>query len=113
MVVIYDGLASRSAPVIRVDQLTGSRAGEVFVCEDIATEEISMGVIDRRRRASKFLSVTGPEHQGSELTGVCFDPSGSRMYLSSQRANDGPPKPSSPGPGAIYEITGPFRGRRI
>ena len=35
--VIYDGLVSRSAPLLRVDQLTGSRAGEVFVCEDIAT----------------------------------------------------------------------------
>ena len=31
--VIYDGLAPRSAPLLRVDQLTGSRGGEVFVCE--------------------------------------------------------------------------------
>ena len=36
-----------SAPLLRVDQLTGSRAGEVFVCEDIATEEIDIGVIER------------------------------------------------------------------
>ena len=47
--VAYDGLASRSAPLLRVDQLTGSRSGEVFVCEDIATEEIDMGVIARDR----------------------------------------------------------------
>ena len=46
--VVYDGLASASAPLLRVDQLTGSRAGEVFVCEDIATEEIDIGVIDAR-----------------------------------------------------------------
>ncbi len=107
--VIYDGLASRSAPLLRVDQLTASRAGEVFVCEDLNADEIDIGVIERDRQISRFLSVTGEEHVGSELTGVTFDPSGGRMYFSSQRAggSDG-----EPGPGAIYEISGPFRGRR-
>jgi uncharacterized protein len=108
--VIYDGLASRSAPLLRVDQLTGSRAGEVFVCEDIATDEIDMGVIDRNRRVSKFLSVTGPQHERSELTGVTFDPSGRRMFFASQRAF--PKSDAEPGPGAIYELTGPFKGVR-
>ena len=84
--VVYDGLASASAPLLRVDQMTGSRAGEVFVCEDIATEEIDIGVIERDGSVSRFLSVTGPQHRGSELTGVVFDPTGSRMYFSSQRA---------------------------
>ena len=105
--VAYDGLASRSAPLLRVDQMTGSRAGEVFVCEDIATEEIDMGVITPDRRVAKFLSVTGPQHRGSELTGVTFDPSGKRMYVASQRAFS--KSDMAPGPGAIYEITGPFR----
>ena len=49
--VIYDGLASRDAPLLRVDQLTANRAGEVFVCEDIATEEIDIGA-DRPRTAA-------------------------------------------------------------
>jgi uncharacterized protein len=106
--VVYDGLASASAPLLRVDQLTGSRAGEVFVCEDIATEEIDIGVIERNGSVSRFLSVTGPQHRGSELTGVTFDPTGRRMYFSSQRAF--PKSDTLPGPGAIYEITGPFRG---
>jgi uncharacterized protein len=106
--VIYDGLASRSAPLLRVDQLTGSPAGELFVCEDIATEEIDMGVITSDRKVSKFLSVTGPKHRNSELTGVTFDPSGTRMFFSSQRAF--PKSDLEPGPGAIYEITGPFKG---
>jgi uncharacterized protein len=108
--VIYDGLGSGYTPLMRVDQLTANRAGEVFVCEDIATEEIDIGLIDRRGRVSKFLSATGPIHARSELTGVTFDPSGSRMYFSSQRAygkNDG-----LPGPGAIYEVSGPFKGAR-
>jgi uncharacterized protein len=108
--VVYDGLASRSAPLLRVDQLTGSRAGEVFVCEDIATDEIDMGVIDRHRRVARFLSVTGPKHERSELTGVTFDPSGRRMFFASQRAF--PQSDSEPGPGAIYEVTGPFNGVR-
>jgi uncharacterized protein len=105
--VVYDGLASASAPLLRVDQLTGSRAGEVFVCEDIATEEIDIGLIERDGSVSKFLSVTGPDHGGSELTGVTFNPSGSRMYFASQRAF--PKSDTLPGPGAIYEVTGPFR----
>ena len=106
--VIYDGLApGKPAPLLRVDQLTANRAGEVFVCEDIATNEIDIGLIDRAGRVSKFLSVTGPDHVGSELTGVTFDPSGSRMYFSSQRAFG---KDGMPGPGAIYEVSGPFRG---
>jgi uncharacterized protein len=108
--VIYDGLASRTAPLLRVDQLTGSGAGEVFVCEDIATDVIDMGVITPDRRVSRFLSVTGREHRGSELTGVTFDPAGSRMFFASQRAF--PKSDLEPGPGAIYEITGPFKGAR-
>ena len=109
MRVLYDGLASRSAPLLRVDQLTANRAGEVFVCEDISTEEIDIGVIERSGRVSRFLSATGPAHENSELTGVTFDPTGSRMYFSSQRA-DG--SGGLIGPGAIYEISGPFHGRR-
>jgi secreted PhoX family phosphatase len=105
--VIYDGLGSGSTPLLRVDQLTANRAGEVFVCEDLATDEIDIGLIDRAGRVSRFLSATGPHHVGSELTGVTFDPSGSRMYFSSQRAFG---RGATPGPGAIYEVSGPFRG---
>lgn len=108
MRVVYDGLATRSAPLLRVDQLTANRAREIFVCEDMATDEIDIGLIEPSGRVSRFLSATGPQHVNSELTGVTFDPSGSRMYFSSQRAGG---SDSNPGPGAIYEICGPFRGR--
>jgi uncharacterized protein len=101
--VIYDGLAAADAPLLRVDQLTGSGAGELFVCEDIATEEIDIGLIERDGRVSRFLSVTGREHEASELTGATFNPSGTRLYFSSQRARR---------TGAIYEISGPFRRSR-
>ena len=54
------------------------------------------------------MKMTGPQHgdpdteAASEVTGVAFDPSGQRMYFSSQRAL---------GVGVIYEVTGPFRSR--
>jgi uncharacterized protein len=107
--VVYDGLGSGATPLLRVDQLTANRAGEVFVCEDIATEEIDIGLIDRAGRVAKFLSATGPDHAGSELTGATFDPSGRRMYFASQRAFG---SGTTIGPGAIYEVTGPFRRSR-
>ena len=89
---------------MRVDNITASRGGELFVCEDIATDEINLGVMTRDRKVSKFLSVTGPNHVDSELTGLAFDPSGSRLYFSSQRAHGVK--------GEVYEVSGPFRGRR-
>ena len=98
---IYDGMAKRSAPLLRVDSITASKSGELFVCEDISTAEIDIGVITRDRRVSKFLSVSGPRHAGSELTGITFDPSGGRLYFSSQRAEGLR--------GAVYEVSGPFR----
>jgi secreted PhoX family phosphatase len=110
---VYDGSKPGAGPLRKVDQMTGSRAGEVFVCEDPSdADRIDMGVIDSDRRTSLFLSATGGQHSGSELTGVCFDPSGSRLFLASQRAGvaqgEGPEEP----PGEIYEITGPFRRAR-
>jgi secreted PhoX family phosphatase len=98
--VIYDGLASQEAPLLRVDQITASRAGELFVCEDLTADEIDMGVISRSGTVARFLSIGGREHERSELTGVTFDPSGSRMYLASQRAFQS---------GAVYEVSGPFK----
>jgi len=102
--VIYDGLAEPDAPLLRVDNVTVSRAGELFVCEDIATEEIDMGVMTRDREVARFLTATGPNHVATELTGPAFDPSGSRLYFASQRAREMR--------GEIYEVSGPFRGRR-
>jgi uncharacterized protein len=102
--VVYDGLASRSAPVLRPDQIGVSPGGEVFVCEDLATREIDLGLLEPAGRMSRFLSVTGRQHVDSELTGIAFDPRGQRMYLASQRALGGA--------GAVYEVRGPFRRRR-
>ncbi len=96
---IYEG----GGPLSGVDNLTVSRAGEVFVCEDGGNMEIC--VIEPGGTVAPFLRLVGeaaaglPE-RGNELAGVVFNPSGDRLYFSAQRAY---------GLGAVYEVTGPFR----
>jgi uncharacterized protein len=98
--VLYDGEATPAAGLTGLDNITVSRSGDLFGCEDNGQDEFSIGIITREREAARFLTVSGPSHAGSELAGVIFDPSGTRMYFSSQRQN---------GTGAVYEVTGPFR----
>lgn len=96
---IYEGSGALSG----VDNLTVSRAGEVFVCEDGGNMEIC--VIEPGGAVAPFLrlvgeAATGLPERGNELAGVVFDPSGERLYFSAQRAY---------GFGVVYEVTGPFR----
>ena len=52
---------------------------------------------------ARLMRLVGDEHRGSEIAGPALDPSGERMYFSSQRGS---------GKGITYEITGPFRTTR-
>jgi tricorn protease-like protein len=54
--------------------------------------------VDRSGGATPILRVLHQDR--SELTGPAFDPSGRRLYFSSQRGVDGR--------GITYEVTGPF-----
>jgi uncharacterized protein len=119
--VVFDHAAAPDSSLDAVDNVTVSAAGEIFVCEDGGNMEI--GRITARPEAascagsgicevSPFLRFTGPAHPvsgeyKSEVCGVVFDPSGTRMYCTSQRAH--PTTSAAPGPGAVYEISGPFR----
>jgi hypothetical protein len=103
--VLFDREQAQDAALDAVDNVTVSSSGDIFVCEDGGNMEI--GMITPDRKVAPFLRFPGPEHQGSEVCGATFDPSGARMYLTSQRAY--PPVPDAPGPGAVYEVTGPFR----
>ena len=108
--ILFDRATAPDSSLDAVDNVTVSAAGEIFVCEDGGNMEI--GLITPEREVSPFLRFTGPAHplEGefkSEVCGVVFDPSGTRMYCTSQRAY--PPSPGAPGPGAVYEISGPFR----
>ena len=107
--MLFDHAVAPDASLDAVDNVTVSAAGEIFVCEDGGNMEI--GLITPEREVSPFLRFTGPAHptEGefkSEVCGVVFDPSGTRMYCTSQRAH--PQSSSVPGPGAVYEISGPF-----
>ena len=107
--VVYDHALAPTASLDAVDNVTVSAAGEIFVCEDGGNMEI--GLITPEREVAPVLRFTGPAHpvEGeykSEVCGVVFDPSGTRMYCTSQRSH--PQSASVPGPGAVYEIGGPF-----
>ena len=108
--IVFDSATAPDSSLDTVDNVTVSAAGEIFVCEDGGNMEI--GLISPEREVSPFLRFTGAAHpvEGqfkSEVCGVIFDPSGTRMYCTSQRAY--PPGALAPGPGAVYEISGPFR----
>jgi len=103
--VIYDLAATPNGPLKGVDNITVSSFGDVYICEDGGNLEICL--ITPEREVAPFLRVTGQQHEGvpgspaaSELAGVIFDPSGTRMYFSSQRGF---------GFGIVYEVSGPFR----
>lgn len=97
--VLYEAARYPGAPLVGVDNVTVSRARELFVCED--GDDMQLCLLTADRKVSPFLQVVG--HGGSELAGAAFSPDGQRLYLSSQRGTDGR--------GVTYEVTGPFRAR--
>ncbi len=101
--VLYDAQATPSS-LDAVDNVTVSAAGEIFVCEDNGNMEV--GLITPDRAVSPFLRFTGDAHSISEVCGAVFDPSGTRLYLTSQGAYT--PGGLARGPGAVYEVSGPF-----
>jgi secreted PhoX family phosphatase len=98
--VVYAASQHVDAPLTNVDNITVSRSRDLFVCEDNNSASLDIRTISPDRTVAPFLTATGPEHRGSELAGVVFNPTGDRLYFSSQRAR---------GLGAVYEISGPFR----
>ena len=82
------------------------RSGDLLVCEDTGSLDICL--ISTEGTVSRFVHLDGTQHgdpdteASSETTGPCFDPTGTRLYFSSQRAYF---------TGVIYEVTGPWRKR--
>ena len=97
--VLYDPAETSDPQLFGVDNVVVSRSGDLFVCEDSDNMEIHVIAADTSQVAP-FLRILGQE--GSEATGPAFDPSGTRLYFSSQRANVN---------GITYEVSGPFRTR--
>ncbi|MDO9409191.1 alkaline phosphatase PhoX [Patulibacter sp.] len=108
---VYAAKDVPGTPLQGVDNITVSRGGDLFVCEDSYDNDpdaMDICMISREGEVSRFAKFTGGEHflpseLESEITGVTFSPDGSRMYAASQRAG---------GIGAVYEISGPFRQDR-
>lgn len=106
--VFFDSAATPGSPLNGVDNVTVSPGREIFICEDHSSAPhqlvmLSPGPNGGPVVVSEFLELVG--HTNSELTGVCFNPAGDRMYLSSQR---GTVNFNAAGFGITYEITGPF-----
>ena len=103
--ILYDPGAAPGLALSGVDNITADGGGDLIVAEDGGNMELVL--ITRAMEVAPILRL--PFHRGSELAGPAFDPSGSRLYVSSQRAGFGRR-------GLTYEITGPFdaaRGRRL
>ena len=108
---VYAAKDVPGTPLQGVDNITVSRSGDLYVCEDSYDNDpdaMDICMITREGEVARFAKFTGGEHflpseLESEITGVAFSPDGSRMYAASQRAG---------GIGAVYEITGPFRTDR-
>ena len=97
---LFSSTNTPGSPLNGADNITVSPGGEIFVCEDHGASGGPLQMIlIADGLVSPFLELDPAKHGGSEMTGVAFDPSGTRMYLSSQRYA---------GLGATYEINGPF-----
>ena len=102
LTVVYDDDRSPS-PILRgVDNVTSSASGDVLVAEDGG--DMQVVALTPGGDVVPIVQVVG--HPASEVTGPAFDPSGRRLYFSSQRGASG----SLVTGGVTYEISGPFYG---
>ncbi len=115
-----DGLGIEGAVLSGVDNITvDAGTGDLFVAEDGGNMEVV--VISAEGEVAPFVRITGAEHEGSEVTGPCFNPTRDRLYFSSQRGpssrtlTEALPAAAGDGTGigVTYEVTGPFRGRIV
>jgi len=117
MTVLYDA-AEHITPVLTgVDNLAVSSAHDLYVAEDGGDLEVC--VITPERAVFPVVRMTGGQHGFenptpiplvSEVTGLALSPDGNRLYFNSERGFGLAGLPVGPGPGILYEVTGPFRG---
>ena len=83
-----------------VDAIVATRNGDLLVAED----GIGMRIMLLRRGGTEPLWLAEiPDHFDSEITGLAFDPSETRLYFSSQRGNTGRDEH-----GVTFELSGDF-----
>jgi hypothetical protein len=120
MRVLYDATAFAADEVTLsgVDNIAVTAAHDLYVAEDGGNLEVC--VITPELVVAPVVRMTGPQHGFvndspvttiSEVTGLAFSPDGDRLYFNSERGNGVLPiGVPFPGPGILYEVTGPFRG---
>jgi secreted PhoX family phosphatase len=97
--IFYDDDAFATPTLTGVDNVVISPAGHVVVAEDGG--DMQLVGITPSGEIYPLLQVV--DHIGSEIAGPAFDPSGTRLYFSSQRGPNG-----SYAEGVTYEVSGPF-----
>ena len=93
--ILYKGNGKLKKP----DNVTVSNSGLVMAAEDRDNMEIC-GISKKNNSAFPIVRIKD-HHKKSEVTGPAFDPSGTRLYFSSQNGKNGKD-------GITYEVTGPF-----
>ncbi len=91
--VIYDDDVQVNGVLSGVDNVGVDRGGAIWVAEDGG----NMQVVLVRNNGKTFPVVEASGIADSEITGPAFDPSGTRLYFSSQR-----------NPGVTFEVSGPW-----
>jgi secreted PhoX family phosphatase len=91
LTVLYDDDVQVNGVLSVVDNVETSSTGVIYVAEDGG----DMQVVLVRDSGATFAVVQVTGVDGSEMTGPAFDPSGTRLYFSSQR-----------NPGRTYEVKG-------
>jgi secreted PhoX family phosphatase len=96
--IVYDRATTPDPDALYgVDNLTVSGCGDVLVAEDGG--QMRIVAVMPNGDVKPLVQIEG--QPDSEITGPAFDPSGTRLYFSSQRA-------TGVLGGITYEITGPF-----
>ena len=117
--VVWDGSGHRQ-PLVGIGDLTvAPGSSDLFVAEDRGDMELVL--IGTEGLVSPFCRMVGDGHRLSAITGPCFDPSGTRLYVSSLRgrgdalvrdvveAIDWGDGVEGRHVGVTYEVSGPFR----
>ena len=97
--IIYDPTTSPTPVLSGVDNIVGAPNGNLYVAEDGG--DLQVCVINASREVAPIMQLVG--HDSSEVTGIAFNPDGTRLYFSSQRGTTG-----SGSAGMTFEVRGPF-----
>ena len=99
--IIYDDDRFQDPVLTGLDNVVVAPGGEVLVAEDGG----DMQIVCITAAGAVYPILQVATHVGSEIAGPAFDPSGTRLYFSSQRGPNG----LMTG-GITFEVKGPFMG---